>query len=62
MATITLMQALMFILGVPAAVWAGVQVYNYFFGKQPSVSGTPVSYRKTKALTWTTKVEVIEKK
>jgi hypothetical protein len=64
MATITILPLLMFFLGIPAAIWACVQVYNHFFNQPVPVAtdGTPVSYKKTKALTWTTEVKVIEKK
>lgn len=64
MASLTIIQVLMFLLGIPAATWACVQVYNHF-SKQPTLvgpDGAPVSYKKTKALTWTTEVKVIEKK
>lgn len=59
----TTLPLLMLFLGIPAAIWACVQVFDYFT-KQPAPTapdGTPVSYKKTKALTWTTEVKVIEK-
>lgn len=65
MTSITTIPILALLLGIPAAIWACVQVYNHFFANQPAPvapDGSPVSYKKTKALTWTTEVKVIEKK
>lgn len=61
---ITVFTALLVLVGIPAAIYACIQVYDYF-SKQPAPiapDGSPVSYKKTKALTWTTEVKVIEKK
>lgn len=61
----SLLPILMLIVGIPAAIYACIQIYNNFFAKQPAPvapDGSPVSYKKTKALTWTTEIKVIEKK
>jgi hypothetical protein len=61
--TMTLLPLLMLIIGIPASVFACIQIYKALTTPTPAIAGAePISYKKTKALTWTTEVKVIEKK
>jgi hypothetical protein len=60
----TLIQLLMLLVAIPAAIWACIQIYD-FFAKRAAAkprAPKPISQKRTRTLTWTSEVIVLDKK